>query len=130
MNGPVLWCRKYEVLFRVVAEDEELSAFFRRFNPYEPLKEHRGLHDLLMECFHEAYASGVVIRDYREVIEEGSLPVGRVARPTEEWLDSLSDRQVLACVAQDIDQFVDGAEQFDDITMLCFRYLGPEGLGS
>ena len=38
--------------------------------------------------------------------------------------------QVLACVAQDIDQFVDGAEQFDDITMLCFRYLGPEGLGS
>ena len=36
MNGPVLWCRKYEVLFRAVAEDEELSAFFRRFNPYEP----------------------------------------------------------------------------------------------
>ncbi len=38
--------------------------------------------------------------------------------------------QVLGCIAQDIDRFVDGAEQFDDITMLCFRYLGPEGLGS
>ncbi len=99
MNDPILWCRKYEVLFRAVAEDEELSAFFRGFDPYEPLKRHRGLHDLLMECFHEAYASGVVIKDYREVIEEGSLPVGRVARPTAEWLDSLSDRQVLACVA-------------------------------
>ena len=34
--------------------------------------------------------------------------------------------QVLANVAQDIESFVDGAEQFDDITMLCFRYVGPE----
>ena len=33
--------------------------------------------------------------------------------------------QILANVAQDIDRFVDGAEQFDDITMLCFRYWGP-----
>ena len=33
--------------------------------------------------------------------------------------------QILANVAQDIDRFVDGAEQFDDITMLCFRYFGP-----
>ena len=33
--------------------------------------------------------------------------------------------QVLANVTQGIDGFVDGAEQFDDITMLCFRYLGP-----
>ena len=34
--------------------------------------------------------------------------------------------QVLANVTQDIENFVDGAEQFDDITMLCFRYLGSE----
>ena len=34
--------------------------------------------------------------------------------------------QVLANVMQDIDRFVDGAEQFDDITMLCFRYAGPD----
>ena len=33
--------------------------------------------------------------------------------------------QVLANVASDIDSFVDGAEQFDDITMLCVRYNGP-----
>ena len=35
--------------------------------------------------------------------------------------------QILENVAQDIDRFVGGAEQFDDITMLCFRYLGPSG---
>ena len=33
--------------------------------------------------------------------------------------------QMLANISQDIDRFVDGTEQFDDITMLCFRYFGP-----
>ena len=33
--------------------------------------------------------------------------------------------QILANVTADINSFVDGAEQFDDITMLCFRYIGP-----
>ena len=32
--------------------------------------------------------------------------------------------QVLETLMRDIDRFVDGAEQFDDITMLCFRYIG------
>ena len=27
-------------------------------------------------------------------------------------------------VKADLDKFVDGAEQFDDITMLCIRYMG------
>ena len=35
--------------------------------------------------------------------------------------------QVLENVTQDINRFVDGAEQFDDITMLSFLYLGPSG---
>ncbi|MBR5094920.1 MAG: PP2C family protein-serine/threonine phosphatase [Oscillospiraceae bacterium] len=35
--------------------------------------------------------------------------------------------QVLRNVTEDIEGFVDGAEQFDDITMLCFRYAGPAG---
>ena len=36
--------------------------------------------------------------------------------------------QILANVTEDINGFVDGAEQFDDITMLSFRYVGPSGL--
>ena len=38
--------------------------------------------------------------------------------------------QILANVTEDINSFVDGAEQFDDITMLSFRYLGPAGRAS
>ena len=55
---------------------------------------------------------------------------------TERMLEALNREpdaapdQVLTAVAQDIGRFVDGAEQFDDITMLCFRYFGPAGRGS
>ena len=34
-------------------------------------------------------------------------------------------QQVLKNVQEDIDAFVAGAEQFDDITMLCLKYNGP-----
>ena len=43
-------------------------------------------------------------------------------------LNSEPDAQpekILANVMKDINAFVNGAEQFDDITMLCFRYMGP-----
>ena len=36
-------------------------------------------------------------------------------------------KQILENVMSGISSFVDGAEQFDDITMLCFRYLGDPG---
>ena len=36
--------------------------------------------------------------------------------------------QVLANVMDDINRFVDGAEQFDDITMMCLRFNGENGI--
>ncbi len=55
---------------------------------------------------------------------------------TDRMLDALNrapdapPEQVLANVMDGINDFVDGSEQFDDITMLCFRYLGlPESSG-
>jgi sigma-B regulation protein RsbU (phosphoserine phosphatase) len=50
---------------------------------------------------------------------------------TERMLSALNSEpdaqpeQVLVNVMNDITGFVGGAEQFDDITMLCFRYMGP-----
>ena len=40
-----------------------------------------------------------------------------------------SPRELLKTVRADIDAFVGDAAQFDDITMLGFRYVGPEGTG-
>ena len=36
-------------------------------------------------------------------------------------------KDILRNVRTYIDEFVGDAPQFDDITMLCFRYYGPEG---
>ena len=36
-------------------------------------------------------------------------------------------KQILENVMDGIKQYVDGAEQFDDITMLCLKYRGPGG---
>ena len=50
---------------------------------------------------------------------------------TDRMLDALNKapdappEQVLENVMGGINDFVDGSEKFDDITMLCFRYLGP-----
>ena len=49
---------------------------------------------------------------------------GRMLDALNQNPDALPE-QTLANVAKDINRFVDGAEQFDDITMLCFRYAGP-----
>ncbi len=52
---------------------------------------------------------------------------------TERMLDALNrepeaqPEQVLLNLSQEIHRFVNGAEQFDDITMMCFRYSGPSG---
>ena len=51
---------------------------------------------------------------------------------TDRMLDALNKdpdampKQLLENVKQGIDDFVLGAEQFDDITMLCLKYFGPE----
>ena len=39
-------------------------------------------------------------------------------------------RGILTCVKADVDEFVSGAKQFDDLTMLCFEYTGPENAGT
>ena len=35
-------------------------------------------------------------------------------------------QEAVYTVKADIEKFVDGAEQFDDITMLCLKYYGPD----
>ena len=36
-------------------------------------------------------------------------------------------QQILANVKAAVEDFVQGAEQFDDMTMLCLEYKGPGG---
>lgn len=54
---------------------------------------------------------------------------------TEKMLEALNEnkactpKQLLENVRRNVDGFVNGAEQFDDLTMLCFEYKGKEKQG-
>ena len=85
--------------------------------------------------------------DYELILEPGSklfLYTDGVAEATDEedqlfgeerMLEALNEdpeaspEQLLRNVRSAVDGFVKGAEQFDDITMLCVEYKGPKGTG-
>ncbi len=98
-DSVIRWCRKYSVLFNAISEDEELRTFFEKHNVYEPHRGHHGLYGVLNSCFREAYDSNVVITDYAQVVDEGKLSDRDLAQPTKEWLDTLSEKQILAVIA-------------------------------
>ena len=43
-------------------------------------------------------------------------------------LDTAADEADLAGIRKDVDSFVEGAKQFDDLTMLCLEYKGKDQL--
>ena len=98
-DSVIRWCRNYSILFHLISEDEELRTFFEKHSVYQPNKGHHGLYDILETCFHEAYDSNVVITDYGQVIEDGKLSDWELAQPTKEWLDTLTEKQILAVIA-------------------------------
>ena len=116
-DSVIQWCRKYSVLFHVIAEDEEVQDFFRGFNVYNPPQGHQGLYKILDECFHEAYHSNVVITDYGQVIEDGKISDRSLVSPTKEWIASLTDKQILAAIAWHFrrDHFSEGSWISDSV---------------
>ena len=125
------WCRKYSVLFHVISEDKEVKDFFREYNVYEPPQGHYGIYKILQECFQEAYDSNVVITDYRQVIEAGKISDRDLARPTEEWVSTLTEKQILAVIAWHFrrDHFVEGSLISDSMAGGHMAVLVDELLG-
>lgn len=54
MQKIISWCQKYEVLLRVVYEDDELRSFFQGYNVFYPTQEmmdsYRAVRKTLDEC--------------------------------------------------------------------------------
>ena len=111
------WCYKYEMLFQVIAVEDDLREYLKEFSVYEAPKEHLGIFPLLDECMHQAYEAGVVVTNYREIIEENSLSERDLQRPSEEWTDTLTAEQILACIAWHFrrDHFSEGSWICDSI---------------
>lgn len=131
MEKAYRWCQKYEVLFRVLYEDEELRKHLRSYSVYQPQQEHKGLYLILRECIKEAYDDGVVIANYRQIIENGRISDKELARPTKEWVDALSKEQILACIAWHFrrDHFNEGSWTRDSVAEGHMLVLGQGYLG-
>ncbi len=116
-NSVIRWCGKYGVLFHAISEDEELRSFFKGYSAYFAPQGHHGLYKILHTCMHEAYESGVVITDYREVIEDAGLHACDVSEPSKEWLASLTEKQILAVIAWHFrrDHFSEGSWISDSV---------------
>ena len=66
---------------------------------------------------HEAYDSNVVITDYGQVVEDGKLSERDLVQPTKEWLDTLTEKQILAVIAWHFrrDHFSEGSWISDSV---------------
>ena len=116
-DSVIRWCRKYSVLFHAISEDEELRTFFEKHSAYQPNQGHHGLYAIINACFHEAYDSNVVITDYGQVVEDGKLSDRDLVQPTKEWLDTLTEKQILAVIAWHFrrDHFSEGSWISDSV---------------
>ncbi|MBR3004793.1 MAG: SpoIIE family protein phosphatase, partial [Lachnospiraceae bacterium] len=69
---------------------------------------------------------------YTDGVKEAANPKNQMFG-TDRMLNTLnnnkssSPKELLNCMRIDVDKFSDGAEQFDDLTMLCIEYYGPKG---
>ena len=75
---------------------------------------------------------GDTIFVYTDGVPEADNPQGEFYG-TDRMIDILntnaqdaSPEDIIHSVRKDVDRFASGSEQFDDITMLCLKYNGPE----
>ena len=89
----------------------EYPALHRKGRPFELLKDKHGFVLGVME--------NAKYREYEIQLEAGDDMLDALNRSDTKELKGL-----LETVRQDVDRFAAGAEQFDDLTMMCLRFLG------
>ena len=58
-----------------------------------------------------------------QTADQKMFGIGRLVSALNEAPDA-SPEQLLSNVRRAVDEFIDGAKQFDDLTMLCLKYMG------
>ena len=111
------WCGKYEILFRVISAEEELRNCLSHYSVYSAPKDHIGMYSILDECIEEAYSYGLVVSNYGQIIEETGISDRDLQSPAEQWCDSLTQEQLLACIAWHFrrDHFSEGSWISDSV---------------
>ncbi|MBR0520475.1 MAG: serine/threonine-protein phosphatase, partial [Spirochaetales bacterium] len=88
--------------------------------------------DIEFKDYTMTLGKGDTIFVYTDGVPEADNPQGEFYG-TDRMVDALnsnsqdaSPEDIIHSVRKDVDRFASGSEQFDDITMLCLKYNGPE----
>jgi len=113
----IAFFEKYIPILQMIWDDEDLTAACRAYSAYERPKQHPSLMAYLNGHFmKEAYASGIVVQNYRELVAENKIE-DWVASPTEKRLAALDPEHILTCIAWHFrrDHFSEGSLIADSI---------------
>ncbi len=110
-TGRVDFCKQYIPVLQMIEDDPDLKAVCAAHSIYKRDDKHESLIDYLYKHFmKDAYKAGIVVTDYREIVESAGME-DRVGAPSEEDLNALSAEQILGCIAWHFrrDHFDNGA---------------------
>lgn len=93
------FCNKYIPILQMIEDDPELKKACKDHSVYQADEKHQSLIDFLYDQFmKEAYEKGMVVQNYRELVESGKMQ-NKVGAPNLKDLMKLTDEQVLGCIA-------------------------------
>ena len=105
------FCQKYIPVLQMIEDDEDLKNACSKHSAYTEDKDHPALIAYLYDEFmHEAYESGIVVRNYGNLVEECCAEKW-VHDPPDDKLDLLDAAHVLGCIAWHFraDHFCEGS---------------------
>ena len=114
------YCKKWISLLEKIENDSALKERCKAYSAYVPTDDEKLAADIEFGKFlEEGYESGIVISDYRSVIEDEEA----VFKASEEFINSLSEKGIIACIAWHFrrDHFCEGSlinESFTDGSLL------------
>ena len=92
------YCNRYIPLLEMIAEEPGLSKKCKSYSAYAKKKTDKIIDVIYGPFMKEAYDVGMVIHNYREIVESAGLQ-RIVQTPSEDNLKGLTREQILACIA-------------------------------
>lgn len=123
-------------LLEKIQATPELQAWCEHYSVYKPERGQPKLSRALSQMMQDAYAAGIVITDYQDVIHVSGMGEDAFYRPDPAWVETLGPKQTLAAIAYQFrrDHFCEGSlinQAVASGALLClFRHLRSLGNGA
>ena len=96
---------------RSIIESDERVAWCRTYSVYAVREDIYGIERFFRKLLRETYQNGLVISDYRKIMDELGLEEEKIIRSESDWVEQLSVNGAAACLAYHFrrDHFCEGS---------------------